>query len=510
MKTATESNQIISINDTKINTAQIVERIRESIKKNKIAYLKKINSKLTGIIDTTENSEFLVSGWHENESICGQRARWTKKQASFLFNSGHSGIINLEIVATPPLGKEPLVITLFVGKKKIADKLIKSPQQQIISFLLPKIFQNKNIQPALKLSRTFCPMKEGLSSDFRNLGIAIKKISNIPITEIGSKYIPQLIEYESFVPLELEKIKYHINPENLLPSNTPLKFIKKIILRVIKVYTSVQIGFNSYTLEFLRKTAEHILKLSSYVKDIDHKVSNNETGLKRAEDDISLIKNSYKLQIYKPLFWEDDKDSFYIYHQDFFRGSYKDTQKKLSFYLKYIDPKYAPFIDIGCGRGEFIELLKNKNIPAVGVDVNYNYVKSIKEKGMAAVCTDAISFLGGYKGKIGGISAMHVLEHLTFPQIYDFIKQSHQKLTSEGILIIETPNPNNLTVGTTNFFYDFTHITKLPPLLLQKTMEYVGFMKIKTIYFRPEKRTKTEIGRRIFGPQDYAILGYKQ
>lgn len=512
-------DQLIVIKDSSIDVKKIVDQIRESIKKKRLAYLRELKQNLPSVIDTTENSEFLLDGWYENETIGNYRARWTKKEFSFLFNPGENRTLTLEIVATPPnIEKRPLALTLFLGKKKIGQKVIAKTGEQIVKFTLPQEYQNKNVTAKIKLSNTFVPAREKTGADIRPLGIAIKKISSLPYTEIGSKYIPQLTEFEYQAPLELEKIKYHVNPENLLPQKTRLKFFKKLILRTIRVFTSIQIGFNTYTQEFLKKLASHLTLLSDYIKSLDNKFADFQ---KEVEDNLFEIKEEIKsLKLssphtdhYHPIYWQKKENEFYFFHQNFFRGSYQEIKSRLKIYLKYLNgPKFyqqAPFIDFGCGRGEFLELLKENDINALGVDINSEFISQLEEKGLAAVQNDAIKFLLKNKQKIGGASAFHLIEHFSFPQLFDFLYLIYEKLKNGGVLILETLNPQNLSVGAWRFYYDFSHQKPIPPLLLQKILEFIGFQKIKIISLHPEKEAKTEAQKRLFGPQDYAIIAWK-
>lgn len=94
-------NDLITIPAKKIDVQKIVDNIKSEIKKKKIKYIQDLESRLPNVINTTENEEFLLDGWYENEIIARQRARWTKKEFSFLFNSGDSSTINLNIRVIP-------------------------------------------------------------------------------------------------------------------------------------------------------------------------------------------------------------------------------------------------------------------------------------------------------------------------------------------------------------------------------------------------------------------------
>lgn len=501
---------LITINDSSVDVTKIVNQINDSIKKNKVKYIKELQKKLPSVIDTVENSEFLLSGWYESESIDGQRAKWTEKEFSFLFNPENSRKLNLNIISTPPnVTEKPLKLSLFFKNKLIDYQEIKKSGNQVINFDLPKEYQNKNLVAEIKLSYTFSPIKEHKKVDTRKLGIAVKRIGNLPYTDIGNRYIPKLTEFETQAPLEMEKIKYHINPQNLLPQETRLKFFKKLILRIISVYTSIQIGFNQQVHQFLNKNVDYLKAISDYVKSLDAHIASQNKEMAQLKQQINEIK------VYQSKFWHKKEEEFYNYHQNYFRGSYQSTKKNLQIYDKYLQPadfyKKAPFIDFGPGRGEFLEILKEKNVNSIGVDINKIFVDQLKTNGYQVVHNDALKFLFNYNNKIGGASAFHLIEHLTFTQVFDFLFTVHQLLKEKGVLLLETPNLNNLTVGATTFHFDPTHKTKLPPLLLRKTLEFIGYSKIESLELHPEKETSNqdEVHQKIFGPQDYGIIAQK-
>jgi 2-polyprenyl-3-methyl-5-hydroxy-6-metoxy-1,4-benzoquinol methylase len=488
---------IVTIEDSDVDVEKIIDNIKQSIKKNRVKHLQELGKKLPGTIDAIASSEYLLRGWHKKEMIGEKSGRWTQKEFSLLFNSNQSDTANLEIIALPPdIDEKPLRISLKVNGKKIDEKKVNRAGIQIITFNLPKKYLGKNIILDFSLSRTFTPVEKMAGSDIRKLGIAVSKVTNQKITALGSEYLPELVEFQSQAPLQLEKIKYHVNPENKLPHQTRAKFFKKLILRVIKVYTSVQIGFNIHVQEFLSGLTQNIQTITAYLKDLDAKVHQLE------KDDE-----------YQPLYWDKEKDDFYSFHQENFRGKPSEVKQNFKHYLDYLNSVsfYTgnPFIDFGCGRGEFLELLKQKNINSFGVDINSNFIDLIRKKEIIVKKADAIEFIKEYPKKIGGMSAFHLLEHFSFPQLFDFLKLAHQKLKIDGKIFIETPNPDNLIVAGEWFYYDYTHQTKLPPELLKNLFDYIGFKNIKIIPLHPIRETNSEIEERIFGPQDYALIATK-
>lgn len=230
---------------------------------------------------------------------------------------------------------------------------------------------------------------------------------------------------------------------------------------------------------------------------------------------IRLIK--YYLFKKKGLFYPGFADDFYTFHQEKLRGSIDEIKKRQAVYLKYIKiiPKQLTnkyyFLDIGFGRGEFIDLLKGQKLKNVkGVDTNRDYVLKAKQKGYDVYHENALKHLYLSEKQYYGISAFHLIEHIDFNQLFDLLLLCSKKLAKGGVLILETPNVENIKVGSTSFYLDYTHKLKLPSLLLKTLLEYLGFTKIEFLYLQPEREIiENDIEHLMFSGQDLGIIAYR-
>lgn len=224
-----------------------------------------------------------------------------------------------------------------------------------------------------------------------------------------------------------------------------------------------------------------------------------------------LKKIRYRLLKNKGIFYPKFVNQWYEYHQSNLRGSINEIKKRQAIYLPYIKQTKNSFLDVGFGRGEFLEIMKKSGLKNIeGVDNNYLFYKSAKKKGFNVHYADALEFLYTTDKKFSGISAFHFIEHLKFFQLFDFLLMCNRKIEKGGLLILETPNIANLQVSSLNFYYDFSHIQKIPPVLLQYLLRFVGFSKIKFLYLHPIKKKLTgEVDQLIFGAQDLGIIARK-
>jgi len=221
----------------------------------------------------------------------------------------------------------------------------------------------------------------------------------------------------------------------------------------------------------------------------------------------------------------------YVGFEERFRGSEEDVKERQRKYLEHFRGA-EEVLDIGCGRGEFLELLREANINARGVDMNLDMVLLCKEKGLDIAHGDAFTYLEGLPDEaVGGIFSAQVIEHLQPSQIIRLVRLCYQQLAGNGVLVLETINPQCLTVFAGSFYADFTHVWPCHPEAMRYLLESVGFRQIQLIFSSPvdpsariptlqnndmfgeetEKfnRAAELLNHFIFGHQDYAIIGRK-
>lgn len=180
--------------------------------------------------------------------------------------------------------------------------------------------------------------------------------------------------------------------------------------------------------------------------------------------------------------------NFYKEFEDRFRGSRETIKERLCSYLPLLEPLKTLYpepyaIDVGCGRGEWLELLGENGFRSHGVDQDPQMLKSALEMGLSAEEGDAIAYLKNLpESSVALISGFHIAEHLEFDDLLQLIRYAHRSLLPGGLLILETPNPENLAVGSNTFYTDPTHKRPLPPALLSFLPEYEGFER--SVIFR--------------------------
>lgn len=215
-------------------------------------------------------------------------------------------------------------------------------------------------------------------------------------------------------------------------------------------------------------------------------------------------------------------DNFYVEFERWFRGTPAEIKKRQEVYVPYftkskVDSQKHPVVDIGCGRGEFVQSLADKNIRAIGLDLNKAMVDHVKALKLEAVQDDALSYLRKQKsGSLMAVTGFHIVEHIPFIDLVHIFDECYRTLVPGGFIIFETPNPENLIVGACNFYADPSHLHPLPPAMLEFTLKTRGFNKTEIKRLHPIKADiksddpmVQELAERVFGPQDYAVIAYK-
>jgi O-antigen chain-terminating methyltransferase len=139
-------------------------------------------------------------------------------------------------------------------------------------------------------------------------------------------------------------------------------------------------------------------------------------------------------------------------------------------------------LDLGCGRGEWLEILKDCGLAAHGIDLDEAMLAGCREQGLGVTHEDALSACRGATDESQVlVSAFHLVEHLPLEAVRELIEEARRALKPGGLLILETPNPENLVVGTSGFFLDPTHQRPIPLHLLIFLAEYAGFAQVKVL-----------------------------
>ena len=216
-------------------------------------------------------------------------------------------------------------------------------------------------------------------------------------------------------------------------------------------------------------------------------------------------------------------NSFYVSFEDRYRGTREDIKNRQKVYVpharKAAEATGGDLVDIGCGRGEWLELLGENGLAASGIDLNRIMVEECHARGLKATLGDALAVLRTLPERsLGAITGFHIIEHLPFDVLVTLFDEVLRVLKPGGMVIFETPNPANLQVAAERFYMDPTHLNPLPSDLISFIATARGFSKVEVLELHPMDWPDREyddpmlglLQRKLFGPQDYSIIGWKE
>ncbi len=175
----------------------------------------------------------------------------------------------------------------------------------------------------------------------------------------------------------------------------------------------------------------------------------------------------------------------YLAFEDRFRGSREEIRARLESYVPFFEGA-SDVLDVGCGRGEFLELLAAAGIRGRGIDLNHEMAESCRARGLDVTEADAVGYLSSLPdGSLGGIFAAQVVEHLQPSYLLAFLELAFHKLRPGGRLVLETLNPACWVAFFESYIRDITHVWPLHPETLQFLVVASGFTRADIEYRSP-------------------------
>jgi len=394
--------------------------------------------------------------------------------------------------------------------------------------LLSKTFNYSELKRNISYSNYnwgFDTMKP-IKSHRRLLGkisIFLKKIARKSIFWYTNPIFEKQREFNSSVTRSLNEIQKFISnsidvnskPENDIEAIKPLiKSLEEEIVNLkTRIYSS-ELNLRSINEERKLEQRTNIVvadRLRRIENEVKKEPSIHNDSIKNL--DMPVKKNSEKIDI------------DYLMFEEIYRGSEEELKEKQKSYLKYFEGK-DNILDIGCGKGEFLELLISEGKQQVkGIDLNKDMIYFCQDRGLIVEQIDALSYLQKCEdSSLEGIFMAQVIEHLEVPYLLELIKQCRVKLKDEGVLIMETINPQCLSVFSNSFYMDLSHNKPVHPLTIKFLVEAEGYHVIDILYLSEitEKfpqilgngienaedinKAITRLNNLLYGYQDYAIV----
>jgi O-antigen chain-terminating methyltransferase len=273
-----------------------------------------------------------------------------------------------------------------------------------------------------------------------------------------------------------------------------------------------------------RSIAEQREALAKAEADLRAEIARLTVQLQHARSELSIQANSIDTlsnitpQITRETSGDTHQlDALYAALEDRFRGSRDDIKERFQVYLPYVK-EWTPVVDLGCGRGEWLEILGESGIEARGVDTNLIQLEQCRARNLNVSEEDFLAHLQMLDdASVGAVTGFHIVEHVSLKTLVTLLNEALRVLRPGGVVIFETPNPENVLVGSNYFYMDPTHRHPLPSELLEFLLESRGFHEIEILNLHPWDSAKLEGDNKVterfnayfYGPMDYAIVGRK-
>jgi O-antigen chain-terminating methyltransferase len=348
---------------------------------------------------------------------------------------------------------------------------------------------------------------EGRSNNVRlnglSLPIAVRRLGRVPVLGylirllIGVARLPRLVQhqnqFEFYLWSQLQRIVDHQNQSK-------------------REATEALAQMSAQILEGMQRTADQ-----QHARLDDLRTNLNQSVSKLAEQ-LALHEAEFSRMAAEKE--ENRFDDLYASFEDRFRGERQEVQQRLEVYLPVLKEAHVTkgVLDLGSGRGEWLQLLRNNGIGCQGVDRNRVFVEDCRRAGLEVFEADALAHLRNLPPEsLNAVTSFHLVEHLPFEVLIKLLDEIARTLKPGGLVILETPNPENFMVGSCSFYTDPTHRNPIPSQTLQFLLESRGFGDINVLKLRPWDAAKLEgdselikrFNEYFYSAPDYGIIAKK-
>lgn len=275
----------------------------------------------------------------------------------------------------------------------------------------------------------------------------------------------------------------------------PVRFVAKIISKLARFITVQQNDVNDTVTKSLELLQESTLSMADWSRTVEDRLQELTNAVNEQNRLLKYQagKTEYLNKKIHELTDVHFTDKMYLDFEEKYRGSEEEIGRKQEYYVnRFILDEIsadAPglIIDLGCGRGEWLTLLKKNGYNGIGIDLNEESLKNCECTGIKTVHMDVLDYLKTLPDEsVKLLTSFQLIEHLTTNQLLELFHEFGRVMRKDGMIILETPNPVNVNVGAGSFYLDPTHIRQIHPELLKFLAEENEFTDIQIAYWQQE------------------------
>jgi len=396
-----------------------------------------------------------------------------------------------------------------------------------------------------------CILKRSPDSEGRNSyngwlakgGLRQQVLADLLLSEEAQQHEVEMVHIQSFLAAQRIKRKSNLAARLLSPAlwflEHSLNRIQRARARRMRPQLAREQAFR-LSIRTIHQELETLAKgAGQEIQDLKHRVEMLENQNAQLRSQYRLLKsrgvsggiNPELLQKNDPSAADPDKqrsqrqadfNDFYLEFEIAFRGSREAIRERLAHYLPFLPDAAsgaARVVDLGCGRGEWLAMLKTSGYSARGLDSSPVMRQICRDQGLSVSGEPMHRWLKDQPdASLCAITAFHLAEHLPFEYLLALVMEAKRLLQPGGVLILETQNPESLRVSAYAFYHDPTHRNPLTPELLEFMAHYAGFESVRlqrlsqvpeNLHIREQTETAVAFNRLLNAPRDLALIAFQ-